>query len=84
MTIGENGVSESDIFIHDETDRTLATLLAAMQPPDFPEVMGVIYCDPADSYVDLVYAQLAEAKKKNGRADFNALLSSGHTWTVEG
>ncbi len=84
VTIGENGVTESDIFVHDETDRALATLLAAMQPPDFPEVMGVIYCDPAASYVDQVYAQVAEAKKKNGGADLNALLNSGHTWTVDG
>ncbi len=83
VTIGENGVSTDDIFVHDQTDRTLASLLALMQPPEFPVAMGVLYNNPASSYVDQVYAQVAEAKKKkNGNADLNALLNSGHTWTV--
>ncbi|MGB1548425.1 MAG: 2-oxoacid:ferredoxin oxidoreductase subunit beta, partial [Alphaproteobacteria bacterium] len=40
VTIGENGVEEADILVHDETNRTLAALLAAMQPPAFPIAIG--------------------------------------------
>ena len=44
VTIGENGVSEEDILVHDakEKDPTLHTMLARMQPPEFPVALGVI------------------------------------------
>ena len=47
VTIGENGVTAEDIVVHDEKNRILATMLVHLCPPLFPEVLGVIYCDPA-------------------------------------
>jgi 2-oxoglutarate ferredoxin oxidoreductase subunit beta len=82
VTIGEDGVSESDVLVHDEKNRLLATMLAALQPPDFPMALGVIYCDPAPGYEANVMAQIAQAKAKSPAADLNALLRQGHTWTV--
>lgn len=81
VTIGENGVTEADILVHDETNRVLATLLAAMEPPSMPVALGVIYCDPAPAYEQAVRAQVDAAKEK-GLGDIDALLRSGNTWTV--
>ncbi len=84
VTIGENGVTEDDILVHDETNRTVATLLAAMEPPTLPVALGVLYCDPALSYEAAVRDQMTAARQSGKAADLNALLRSGHTWTVEG
>ena len=82
-TIGENGVSESDILIHDETNKVMAQMLATLKLPDFPEPIGVIYCEPlAPSYTEDVYQQRVIVREQKGEADLNALLRGGHTWTV--
>jgi 2-oxoglutarate ferredoxin oxidoreductase subunit beta len=82
VTIGENGITEADILVHDEKNKVLATLLAGLRPPDFPEVLGVIYCDPApQSYEQAVKSQ-NEAALAKGPGDIDALLRSGKTWTV--
>ncbi len=83
VTIGEDGVTEDDILKHDETNHTLATLLASMTPPTHPVALGVLYCDPAPTYEALVHDQVAAAKSKGGAADLDALLRRGHTWTVK-
>src|SRR3546814_12793365 len=47
VTLGEGGITEGDILVHDETDRALAGLLAAPQPPQMPVALGVLYGAPA-------------------------------------
>ncbi len=84
VTIGEDGISESDILLHDETNRALASLLAAMEPPHMPVALGVLYCVPADTYEVSVVSQIEEAKGQAESVDLNALLRRGHTWTVSG
>jgi 2-oxoglutarate ferredoxin oxidoreductase subunit beta len=81
VTIGENGVTEADVLVHDEKNRVLAGLLVALRPPQFPEVLGVIYCDPATSYETAVAAQEATARAK-GPGDLDKLMRSGNTWQV--
>jgi 2-oxoglutarate ferredoxin oxidoreductase subunit beta len=83
VTIGENGVTEADLVVHDETNKVLAQMLAGLKLPDFPEPIGVIYCEStAPSYTDEVYEQRIAVKEAKGDADLNALLRTGHTWTV--
>ena len=84
VTLGENGVEESDILIHDETNKPLATLIAQMQPPVFPVALGVIYCEEGPEYTDAVYQQVDAAKAKNKAVPMTELLHSGHTWEVKG
>ncbi len=74
--------SQSDLVVHDETNKVLAQMLAAMEGPDFPVAVGVIYREPKAEYVTDVHNQLATARSGT-KADINALLNSGHTWTVE-
>ena len=83
VTVGENGITEADIAIHDETNRTLAFLLAQLALPDHPMAFGVLYRDPREAYDKAVTEQNAAAVAKLGDGDMNALLRSGHTWTVE-
>ena len=82
VTIGEDGITEADIMIHDETNKVLAQMLADIHAPDFPEPVGVLYCQPADGYVEGVYDQRIAVRETSGPADVNALLRGGHTWTV--
>jgi 2-oxoglutarate/2-oxoacid ferredoxin oxidoreductase subunit beta len=84
VTLGENGIGLDDILVHDETSKVKAQMLADLAAPDFPEPIGVLYCNPADSYEMDVYAQRDQVRSKTGApADINALLRGGHTWTVE-
>ena len=83
VRLGEGGVSEADLLVHDETNRTMAFLLAQMEPPGFPMALGVLYCNPAPAYEMQVIAQIEEARKRQGSAaDINALLRRGSTWKV--
>jgi len=82
VTIGDNGVTEADIIVHDETNRTLAFLLAQLMPPTFPIALGVLYQSPGPSYEQAVVDQNASAVEKN-TGDLDALLRSGHTWQVD-
>lgn len=68
VKIGENGVTEKDILVHDAhcMDNTLQLKLALMEGPDFPVALGVIRDVEAPTYDDAVNAQIEEvAAKKN-------------------
>ncbi|NIR44874.1 MAG: 2-oxoacid:ferredoxin oxidoreductase subunit beta [Gemmatimonadetes bacterium] len=77
VTLGD-GVTESDLLVHDEKDRALAQLLAAMEPPGLPVALGVLYCDPAPVYEDGIQARLDAACC----GDLNDTLRRGRTWRV--
>jgi 2-oxoglutarate ferredoxin oxidoreductase subunit beta len=84
VTLGEDGIGEDDLLVHDERNHTLAVILAGMQPPEFPVALGVLYCNPAPSYEALVHAQMQDVQSKSGgpRSDLNALLTSGYTYRL--
>ncbi len=82
VTLGEDGIGEGDLLVHDETNKTLATMLAGLASP-MPVALGVLYCDPAPSYEDNVLAQVEEAKAKAKTNDIHDLYRGGHTWTVK-
>jgi len=83
VTLGENGITERDIAVHDEKNRGLAAMLLALRPPQFPMALGVIYCDPAATYEEQVYSQIP-AGASVAKAEIGKLLHQGHTWTVAG
>ena len=82
VTVGEDGVTDADIVVHDETNKVLAGMLAALQPPN-PVAMGVIYCSPGPSYEEGVHKQIAEQTQKVPAIELNQLLRRGRTWTVQ-
>jgi 2-oxoglutarate/2-oxoacid ferredoxin oxidoreductase subunit beta len=82
VTIGEDGVTEADIAVHDQTNRTLAFLLAQLAVPEFPMAFGVLYRDPMPSYDASIAQQNTSALEKSGVGEIDKLLRSGHTWTA--
>jgi len=82
VTIGEDGITEDDILVHDETSRPLALMIAGMKAPNFPVAMGVIFRDPGASYEESVHAQIDELTKKSPPVSINQLMHKGRTWTV--
>lgn len=84
VTVDEDGVTEDDIIVHDETNLALAQMLAAMDRPLFPVAVGVIYNNPADvTYDQAVHAQNATAKASAKITTIDQLLRSGATWQVD-
>ncbi|MEM7608973.1 MAG: 2-oxoacid:ferredoxin oxidoreductase subunit beta [Myxococcota bacterium] len=80
VAVGEGGVSEDQLLVHDETNRNLAWMIA-----DLPDVkaLGILYREEgAPVYDQSARAQVEMAQDQHGEADMNALLRSGHTWTV--
>ncbi len=85
VTLGVDGVGEDDLLLHDETNPTLAGLLAALTPPAMPMALGVLYCAPAPSFeTQLRSVRPMEDGSPTTAAAIDALLRRGHTWTVEG
>ncbi len=76
-----DGVSESDLLVHDEQDDALAFLLSTMQPPKFPTPVGVFRAVQRTPYDEAMNAQIAQAKTQ-GSADLDELLGRGDTWEV--
>lgn len=85
VKIGENGVTESDILVHDAhcQDNTLQLKLALMEGPDFPIALGVIRDVEAPTYDSALHEQIEEVKSKKKYHNFNELLMTNETWVVE-
>src|SRR5262249_50775678 len=68
VTLGENGMTEKDLLVHDEkqADPTLATMLSRLSYPAFPEPMGVLRDVERPTYDGLMVAQNEEVLKKKG------------------
>ena len=55
------------VLRHDEGNRTLAQLLIAMTPPDFPMALGVILRQPGQSFEKAYYAHQPTKLERTGR-----------------
>jgi 2-oxoglutarate/2-oxoacid ferredoxin oxidoreductase subunit beta len=85
VTLGENGVTEDDLLVHDEkaAQPTLAFLLSRMRFPEFPEPIGVFRNVQKPTYDSLVQKQIEDARKTMGESSLEELFHSGETWVVE-
>ena len=85
VKIGENGISEKDLLIHDAhcPDNTLQLKLAMMEGPDFPIALGVIRDVEAPTYDDGVTQQIEEVKQQKKYHTFAELLETNDIWTIE-
>ncbi len=84
VKIGENGVKESDILVHDacEEDPTLHLALINMKLPDFPVAFGVIRSVSAPVYDVEMEAQIEQVQQTCKIKSVDQLLRSGNTWEV--
>lgn len=84
VTIGENGVTEKDILVHDahEQDPTLHYKLAMMTGPDMPIAMGVIRDVEEETYDEAVHNQIASVQAKSQIHYFDDLVASCEKWEM--
>jgi len=85
VTIGENGITENDMLVHDahEKDPTLHMMLIKMNPPDYPKALGIIRAVELPTYDGLLQAQIEISKTKSKFKNVNELLNGGNTWEVK-
>jgi len=84
VKIGENGVKESDILVHDakNPDYTLQLKLAKMRFPDMPVAMGVIRDVEEDHYDELLERQIADVQAKSRIKCFDDLIGTLEQWDM--
>jgi 2-oxoglutarate ferredoxin oxidoreductase subunit beta len=83
VTLGENGVTEQDILVHDEQAApSLSFLISELMAPEFPMPMGVFRAVERPVHHELDQAQLAAARERKGSGDLAKLLHQGDTWTI--
>lgn len=85
VTIGENGISEEDILVHDayESDNTLHKLLIEMSAPEFPVAFGIIRQVKDAPFDQGVWNQIEESKSTAKINSVDELINSGVTWEID-
>ncbi len=85
VTIGENGITEADLLVHDEKaeEPYLALMLSRMFWPAFPVPVGVLRSVERPTHDRLIEDQIASAIARSGAGDLDGVLNGGETWTVE-
>lgn len=84
VTIGENGITENDLLVHDAKcqDSTLQLKLALMEGPEFPVALGVIRDVDAESYDEAVVNQIQEIQAKSKIKTFDDLIDACEQWEM--
>jgi 2-oxoglutarate/2-oxoacid ferredoxin oxidoreductase subunit beta len=85
VTIGENGITENELLVHDIhlNDPSVAFMLARMEQPDFPQPVGIFRAIDRPTYEDMMVDQIDAAVVKSGPGSLEKLINSGDTWVVE-
>ena len=85
VTIGENGITENDLLVHDIylKDPSVAFMLARMEQPDFPQPVGIFRAVERPTYEEMMVGQIDAAIAKSGPGSLEKLINSGDTWIVE-
>ena len=86
VTIGENGVTEADLLVHDETPRTryLAFMLSRMFWPEFPVPVGVLRAVARPTHDQLIDGpararRSATARRRRPRAGCSTAARPGRS-----
>lgn len=85
VRIGENGITERDLVIHDAEceDNTMHLKLANMDYPEYPVALGVIRKVKAFTYDQAVEFQIEEVQKSSKIKSFLDLAKDGDVWEVK-
>ena len=86
VTIGENGITEDDLIVHDaqDPDDTNHYRLVRMELPEFPVAMGVIRAIKSSVYESDLFDQVQHAKKETKIKNMDDLLRSGNVFESKG
>jgi len=85
VTIGENGITEEDLLVHDIylKDPSVAFMLARMEQPEFPQPVGIFRMIDRPTYEEMMVDQIDASIAKSGTGSLEKLMNSGDTWIVE-
>ncbi|HSE18409.1 MAG TPA: 2-oxoacid:ferredoxin oxidoreductase subunit beta [Pyrinomonadaceae bacterium] len=85
VTIGENGITENDLLVHDiyQKDSSVAFMLARMEQPEFPQPVGIFRAIERPTYEEMMEDQIEAAVAKTGPGSLEKLINSGDTWVVD-
>jgi 2-oxoglutarate/2-oxoacid ferredoxin oxidoreductase subunit beta len=86
--LGESNITPDELWIHDEADRTKASILCRMfSDPSvsdaLPRPFGVFYAEQRPVYEDLLRQQRESISAKLPKPDLNQLLRGNNTWTID-
>lgn len=85
VTLGENGITEEDLLVHDENQEnpSVAFMLSRMKYPHFPVPIGVFRSVKRPTYNDLMREQNEKHRAVKGEGDLQKLLGAGDSWEVK-
>ncbi len=84
VTIGENGITEGDLLVHDVKNQTLAWELSQLAVhTGLPVPLGVLRAVEAPVYNEEVNKQVAAVKEKKGKRTVQQLIESTNCWEVK-
>ncbi len=85
VTIGENGITEKDLLVHDqfEQDPGVHVMIARMAPPQFPVAFGIIRSVAAETFEKVMENTIMEAKANSTVKNTDEMLRSANTWTID-
>lgn len=84
VSLTEGHYSVNDLLVHNETDSTLAFILANMiHNPELPRAMGVFLCQQRPTYEAQMVDQISMMKSKKGQGNLQALLDGDETWMIQ-
>jgi 2-oxoglutarate ferredoxin oxidoreductase subunit beta len=84
VRIGQNGITEKDILVHDPStsDDALHYMLVRMMYPEYPVATGVIRSLSKGSYEEALEAQISNARKETRIRNVEDLINSGNVWDI--
>jgi 2-oxoglutarate/2-oxoacid ferredoxin oxidoreductase subunit beta len=87
VELNNNGVSENDLWIHDESDFYKAQILTRLfdnphKEGHLPRPFGVFYEHERACYEDVMTLQIEEAIATKGKGDLDKILQGRETWTI--
>jgi 2-oxoglutarate ferredoxin oxidoreductase subunit beta len=79
--------STSDLWIHNEKDKTKAYIVSQFFNTEFdgvsfPRPFGVLYAAERQVYEELMTEQIREKQEGSGKIPLNRILSGDKTWTI--
>lgn len=84
VTIGENGVSEDDILVHDKYNSILAfQLLETSNPPEFPMAIGVLYQQEKATYEEDLEKTRLHVLDRIGARSLTEVIYNDEVWVVK-
>lgn len=87
VDLADGNFSASDLWIHDEKDKTKANILArffdsTFNGEYFPRPFGVFYTEDRSTYEASMKEQIDELIERKGRPSLDKILSGNKTWTI--